>query len=161
MNANALRHFYDYHFSQNRTMWETYISQLSDEQFTQAVEYSQGSVHNQIIHLIQVDEAWFSDLSSQLPDDESDPQSREAIRAYWDKVEQKMRDYLATVSDEMLWQKPLTGEDENLLLWQILLHVVNHGTDHRAQIHRLLHDLGVKTVSQDYIFYVYDNPLSG
>jgi uncharacterized damage-inducible protein DinB len=39
----------------------------------------------------------------------------------------------------------------------VLLHVANHGTDHRAQLLRLLHDLGVKTTSQDYIFHVYDN----
>jgi len=37
-----------------------------------------------------------------------------------------------------------------------LLHVVNHGTDHRAQLLRLLNDLGRKTESQDYIFYVYE-----
>jgi uncharacterized damage-inducible protein DinB len=40
----------------------------------------------------------------------------------------------------------------------VLLHVVNHGTDHRAQALRLLNDLGVETTSQDYIFYVYDHP---
>ncbi|NOK62014.1 MAG: hypothetical protein GFH23_1086650n1, partial [Chloroflexi bacterium AL-N1] len=50
----------------------------------------------------------------------------------------------------------LEGEDKDLVLWQVLLHVVNHGTDHRAQLLRLLHDLGVRTTSQDYIFYVYD-----
>jgi uncharacterized damage-inducible protein DinB len=43
-------------------------------------------------------------------------------------------------------------------MWQVLLHVVNHGTDHRAQTLRLLNDLGIKTVSQDYIFYAYDHP---
>ena len=34
--------------------------------------------------------------------------------------------------------------------------MVNHGTDHRAQVLRVLHDLGVDTTSQDYIFYVYE-----
>jgi hypothetical protein len=42
----------------------------------------------------------------------------------------------------------------------VLLHVGNHGTDHRAQLLRLLNDLGVTTVSRDYIFYVYDHPWS-
>lgn len=80
------------------------------------------------------------------------------IRAHWDKIEQHMRDYLATLQDEMLFEKPFAdGEDKDLLLWQVLLHVVNHGTDHRAQLLRLLNDLGVKTTSQDYIFYVYEN----
>jgi len=69
-----------------------------------------------------------------------------------------MRDYLAKLRDDMLFEKPFSdGEDKDLILWQVLLHVVNHGTDHRAQVLRLLADLGVKTESQDYIFYVYDN----
>jgi uncharacterized damage-inducible protein DinB len=70
-----------------------------------------------------------------------------------------MRDELADLRDDMLDQKPFAeGEDKDLVQWQVLLHVVNHGTDHRAQTLRLLNDLGVKTVSQDYIFYVYDHP---
>jgi len=40
----------------------------------------------------------------------------------------------------------------------VLLHVVNHGTDHRAQLLRVLNDLGVNTEYQDYIFYVYGYP---
>jgi isoleucyl-tRNA synthetase len=44
---------------------------------------------------------------------------------------------------------------------EVLLHVVNHGTDHRAQLLRQLNDLGMETVSQDYIFYVYDHPVNG
>jgi uncharacterized damage-inducible protein DinB len=70
-----------------------------------------------------------------------------------------MRDYLADLGDDMLFDKPIEEpeEDKVLIVWQVLLHVVNHGTDHRAQLLRLLNDLGVKTTSQDYIFYVYDN----
>ena len=71
-----------------------------------------------------------------------------------------MRDYLATLRDEMLFQKPFAdGEDKDLILWQVLLHVANHGTDHRAQLLRSLNDLGVRTESQDYIFFAYDHPL--
>ena len=70
-----------------------------------------------------------------------------------------MRAYLANLRDDMLFTKPFAeGEDENLVLWQVLLHVANHGTDHRAQILRLLNDLGVETKYQDYIFYVYEHP---
>ena len=160
MNANAFRQFYDYHFTENRKIWDTYITSLSHEQFTQNVDYSQGSVRNQIVHLISADDTWFSGLRSvEIPEplNPADFHDRESIRAHWDNVEQKMRDYLAGLRDDMLVDKPLDGEDKDLILWQVLVHVVNHGTDHRAQVLRLLSDLGVKTVSQDYIFYVYDN----
>lgn len=161
MNADAFRHFYDYHFAENRKLWDDYIVQLPHEQFTQAVDYSHGSVREQIIHLMDVDDAWFGDLIGSEPSESLSSAAvddREAIRAHWDGVEQGMRDYLAGLRDDMLINKPLEGEDANLLLWQVLLHVVNHGTDHRAQLLRVLNDLGVETTSQDYIFYVYGNP---
>lgn len=161
MNADAFRHFYNYHFSENRKIWNAFVMSLSQEQFTQPLQYSIGSVRDQIVHLVNVDNAWFSDLQHRqspewpVPADLAD---RTLIRSHWDEVEQMMRDYLANLRDDMLFEKPLQGEDENLVMWQVLIHVVNHGTDHRAQLLRMLNDLGVKTGPQDYVFYVYDNP---
>ena len=160
MNANAFRHFYDYHFAENRKIWDTYITSLSQEQFTQPTDYSSGSVRNQIVHLMSADDSWFSGLRGvEIPEplDPANFDDRKIIRAQWDNIEQNMRDYLAKLRDDMLFEKPLDGEDKDLILWQVLLHVANHGTDHRAQLLRLLNDLGVKTTSQDYIFYVYDH----
>jgi uncharacterized damage-inducible protein DinB len=92
------------------------------------------------------------------PLEPADTDDRNTIRAYWDTLEGVMRDYLATVRDEMLVERPLPdGEDKDLTLWQILLHVANHGTDHRAQLLRLLNDLGQKTAPQDYVFYIYEH----
>lgn len=162
MNANAFRHFYDYHFAENRSLWDSYVVPLSFEQFTQTVGDSHGSVRDQILHLMNVDDAWFSGLrgiEDAEPYTPADFDDREAIRMHWDKVEQNMRGYLANLQDDALSEKPFAnGEDKDLILWQVLLHVANHGTDHRAQLLRVLNDLGVKTTSQDYIFYVYDHP---
>lgn len=162
MNSEAIRHFYNYHFAENRHLWEKYVMSLSDEQFTQEFNYSLGSVRNQVVHLMSVDDTWFKGLQGlEIPEplNPAEWPNRPAIREQWDKVEEMIRGYLATLQDETLFSKPFPeGEDEHLILWQVLLHVVNHGTDHRAQLLRLLHDLGVKTTSQDYIFYVYNNP---
>ncbi len=162
MNADAFRHLFDYHFSQNRETWDSYIAPLTDAQFTREAGYSAGSVRNQVVHLAAVDDAWFGDLRRDGPSDSPDPDTlldRDSIRAYWDAVEKRMREYLAALRDDMLLEKPFAeGEDKDLILWQVLVHVTNHGTDHRAQLLRLLNDLGVKTVSQDYIFYAYDHP---
>jgi uncharacterized damage-inducible protein DinB len=111
---------------------------------------------------MSVDDTWFSPLrGAELPEtlDPAQFEDRQTIRAHWDRVERQMRDYLAGLRDDMLFTRPFAeGEDKDLILWQVLLHVVNHGTDHRAQLLRLLNDLGVKTVSQDYIFFVYEHP---
>jgi len=108
---------------------------------------------------------WFSELRAFRPMEPipaSDIDDRDIIRAYWDDVEQKIRVYLVEdLYDDMLFSKPITepDEDKDLIAWQVLIHVANHATDHRAQLLRVLHDLGVETKSQDYIFYIFDNQM--
>jgi uncharacterized damage-inducible protein DinB len=162
MDADAFRYFYDYHFAENRKIWDRYVTQLTHEQFTQPVSYSRGSVRDQIVHLINCEDVWFSELRSVEPSEELPPaivDDRNAIRAHWDTVEGNIRQYLSDLQDNMLFAKPIAEpeEDKDLLVWQVLLHVVNHGTDHRAQLLRHLNDLGVETSYQDYIFYVYEH----
>lgn len=162
MNASAFRYLYEYHFSENRKIWDSYIASMTYQQFIQDVSYSHGSVREQIVHLMSVDEVWFCELqgiepSKPLPTANFD--DREIIRTHWDKVEQSMCNYLVELHDDSLFDKPIKEpeEDKDLIVWQVLFHVINHGTDHRAQLLRLLNDLGMKTISQDYIFYVYDH----
>jgi uncharacterized damage-inducible protein DinB len=162
MNASAFRQFYDYHFSENRKTWDSYIASLAYDKFIQSASYSHGSVRDQIVHLISVDEVWFCELQGIEPLEpfpSSNFDDREIIRTRWDNLEHSMRNYLAELRDDSLFAKPIKEpqEDQGLMVWQVLLHVVNHGTDHRAQLLRLLNDLGLKTTSQDYIFYVYDH----
>ena len=93
MNANAFRHFYNYHFTENRKIWN-YVTSLPHEQFTQAVDYSRGSVRDQIVHLIDAEEMWFSELRVVEPSEPLPPadfDDRDTIRAHWDNVEQNIR----------------------------------------------------------------------
>ena len=162
MNAEAFRHFYNYHFAENRKILE-HVAALTFEQFTQKVDYSRGSIREQLVHLVDVEDVWISELRGAQPSEPlpetTEVDDRDAIRSLWDVVERNTRAYLANLQDDQLFSKPITDpeEDKDLIVWQVLLHVVNHATDHRAQLLRALHDLGVDTKSQDYIFYVYEN----
>lgn len=162
MNASAFRHLYDYHFTENRKLWAL-AAGLSEENFARPAAYSHGSVRDQVIHLVEVENIWFSELQNRELDDPFPAEhleSRAAMRAYWDQIEQDVRAYLAALMDDMLLTTPILepDEDRGLYVWQVLLHVVNHATDHRAQLLRQLNDLGVETGYQDYIFYCYGHP---
>ena len=161
MDADAFRHFYGYHFAENRKVWDRYIVPLPYEEFVQQVNYSHHSVRDQIVHIMNVDHAWFSGLRGMENPESYTPagiDDRNTIRAHWDDVEKNMREDLAAVQDDMLFKQPFAkGEDKDVTLWQVLLHVANHGTDHRAQVLRSLSDLGAKTGPQDYLFHIYDN----
>lgn len=164
MNADAFRHFYNYHFAENRKVWE-HIALISFEQFNKPIGYSRGSIREQVVHLLDAEDMWFSELQNTQPleplPDTTNVDDRNIIRTHWDKVEENVRAYLYSLEDDFLITQPIIEpeDDKNLVVWQVLLHVANHATDHRAQLLRALHDLGVDTKYQDYIFYVYENPL--
>ncbi len=55
MNGKAIRHFYDCPFPENSRPWEPHTAALAEEQVFQPVSYSHGSIHSQIVHLLNVD----------------------------------------------------------------------------------------------------------
>jgi uncharacterized damage-inducible protein DinB len=160
MNADDFRQFYEYHFSENGRLWDRCLS-LTDEQFARPSDYSRGSVKEQVLHMMSAERYWFGGLSGiEVPGDldPADFPDRPAIRSRWDEIEGGQRSYLAGLTDEALAAHPCPGTgDEILVCWQVLLHTANHATDHRAQLLRLLNDLGVETNEQDYIFHLFNN----
>ena len=108
MNAKAFQHFYEYHFTENRKIWDSYIVSLPYEKFIQDGNYSHGSAREQIIHLIDVDDVWVSELQGIEPFEplpSADFDDRENIRTRLDDVEKKMRNYLAGRS--LHWERGL------------------------------------------------------
>lgn len=68
-----------------------------------------------------------------------------------------MRAYLASLTEDDLSQ-PLAyvttaGRPFSSTLWHILVHVVNHGTQHRAEIAQVLTQLGHSPGDLDMILY--------
>ncbi len=153
MLAESIRTYYQYHFHINRKLWDDIVSQLSDEQFTEELHYSVGSVRNQVVHIMETDYRWFSELAGDPLPPYSDPEvypTREKVREMWDEIEAMMHTYLDGLTDEAAAQ-PFEG----ITVWQSLLHVVSHGMDHRAQLMAMLNQKGIETFPQDYALYLY------
>ena len=153
MTPEAIRQLYDYHFTINRKVWDACIAPLSEEQYTRELGYSVGSIRNQMVHLMSVEARWFGGLVGAEVPDHANPEdypNRAALRARWDAVENQMRAYLAGLSEEEANREFRPG----MLVWQVLVHVVNHATDHRAQILLALNQMGVETFAQDYFYYL-------
>ncbi len=164
MNISAIKKMYQYHFAMHRKVWDKCISTLTDEQFVQDVGYSWGSIRNQCYHVIRVDGRWFSRIKGvSLPDYglEPDYPTKASIRAFWDKVEKDIMTYLDTLTSsdlerEISFDMPHRGGMKTNQVWEILVHVINHGTDHRAQILGMLHQMGAPTMEHDMMLYWWE-----
>lgn len=160
MNTASVLTLYDYNYWAHRRVWGC-VEQLSEVQFTQESDYSWGSVHSQVVHTMSAEWIWFSRLKGDSPTgalrNEEYP-TRAAIRQKWDAVEQEVRAYLNSLSDADLegdfTYQTTSGESYTHNRLNILLHVVNHGTDHRAQTLAIIDQVGGPTVEQDLLFYL-------
>jgi uncharacterized damage-inducible protein DinB len=75
------------------------------------------------------------------------------IRQRWEKQERDLRAFLAAQSEQSLTQtvayKNTKGEDFELPLYQMMVHVVNHATHHRAEIAEMLAQIEVAHPGDD------------
>ncbi len=152
-----IRGLVGYNYAFHERLWEC-IMQLTDEQFVAEIAYSHGSVRNHLVHTAGVDGRWLRGLQGDPEARSYDPQSsdyatRADVRQLWTTVSGDVKAYVDTLSeDDLLVVPPGMNEPR----WQILTHIINHGTDHRAQVLRILHDFGAPTFPQDLIFYWWD-----
>jgi uncharacterized damage-inducible protein DinB len=142
-----------------RRVWES-AETLTPEQFEQATGYSHGSVHDQMLHVTRVSIAWLMGLKGQPGGQQfqlnpADFPDLESIRTRWEAVSEEMLTYVYGLTDDDLGAT-LPGMMGPT--WQVLVHLVNHGTDHRAQVLRDLADLGTPTFAQDMIFHFWFAP---
>lgn len=74
-----------------------------------------------------------------------------------------MLSYLHTLKDEdftgtILYRYDIHSEAHTGKLWHILIHIINHGTHHRAEICQRMVSLGAQPVQIDFNEYLKENP---
>jgi uncharacterized damage-inducible protein DinB len=151
-----IRLYIEYHIALSRKVWES-IDQLTDAQFLQDDAYSQGSIHHLMVHLVSVDRRWLAGLKN-LPDaghlKVEDYPTRSSARAVFESVAKDLTDYMATLSEQELLANPADLPSPRMV---VLMHMVNHGTDHRATVLQKLNAFGAPSFGQDFILWLWNN----
>jgi uncharacterized damage-inducible protein DinB len=162
MKPKEIKLIFDYNSWAFERVWEC-ISQLSDNQFVERMDYSTGSIRNIVVHMMSASRNWISRLKgTEMPPrlifEDFDTLSN--TKAKWEELQRECLEYVNSLNEEQLeetipWELPARGLKLSNLRWEILLHVANHGTDHRAQILAILHHhFHVKTIEQDLIIFM-------
>jgi uncharacterized damage-inducible protein DinB len=149
-----IRAYIDYHIALSRQVWDS-IDQITDEQFLLDDAYSRGSIRNLVVHLASVDRRWLAGLKN-LPDVGhlafDDYPNRDSARATFESVAKDLTDYVAALSEAELEQNPADIPSPRMV---VLMHMVNHGTDHRATVLQKLNEFGAPTFGQDFILWLW------
>lgn len=161
MHQTDIVTLYDYNYWATRRI-VTAAAQLTAAEFTAPTALSWGSVRDVLAHMLAAEWIWrVRCQEGSAPDRLLDPAAFPtlgALLARWAEEEAAMRAYVAGLDDEAL-NRPLTyrntaGQPFTMPLWQILAHVVNHGTQHRAEVAHVLTGHGYSPGDVDLIVYL-------
>lgn len=107
-----------------------------------------------LVHHLGASQRWrhgFQD-TGESPEPELEPlPSIDELRARWDAEWAEVDAWLPTLTDGFV-----AYVHEGVPVWQMLVHVVNHGTQHRAEAAALLTAEGRSPGELDLIFYAED-----
>lgn len=158
-STDMVRRMIEYHVAMTSRVWDS-IGQLDEQQFVAEDSYSRGSIRNLMVHLAHTDLRWLTGLKN-LPDArgalkefEKYP-DKKAAREYSASVAAQLAEYVQSLDETQLNERPANVPAPR---WQVLLHLVNHGTDHRSTVLQKLHACGAPTFEQDFILWLWEKP---
>ena len=136
-------------------------ARLSPEQLHTDPGLGVGSVWRVLSHLIAAEETWVSRMRgtspSALPDYTTLPDFP-AVAATLRRTNTATAAFVNTLTaadlDQDLVYRRTGGEEQRQPVWQILLHLANHATDHRSQIGAALNHFGIAGPQLDMIFFL-------
>lgn len=140
MNRADILFLFDYNYWANARVLNA-ASQLTPDQFSAPHGLSHGSVRSALAHVLAAETVWRlrcqSGLSSAALPAENDFPTLDILRARWSDEEAAMRAFIASLTDEQLSSAidytTTKGVPFSNTLWQLLAHVINHGTQFRAE----------------------------
>ena len=156
MELELIKTFIEYHLDMTRRVWDS-IDQITEEQFLADDAYSRGSIRNLMVHLFSTDRRWMTGIKDAEDVGHlkfEDFQTKVAARETFEKIAKDLADYASTLTEADL-NSPNDKIQEPR--WQILLHIINHGTDHRSTALQRLHKFGTPTFYQDFIMWLWDS----
>ena len=147
MTYDDLRLLIDYNYWARDRVLDA-IATITPEQFLRPMGSSFNSVRDTVAHICGAERIWITRLKGENPQGFQKPDRLcdvDAARKEWAELEGEMRDQLERLGPESveltIEYQDLRGNAQSDVLWQILQHVVNHGTYHRGQMTTMLRQL--------------------
>jgi uncharacterized damage-inducible protein DinB len=134
---------------------------LTPEQLDHDFGTADKSVKGTLVHLFRSGRTWLRRIEEgtptiawALPEDED----WNALRGKWTTVQQGWKAWADSLGEDdasrILEYRDLKGNPWAQPIWQVALHMVNHGTHHRGQVSGFLRAAGTTPPPLDFIAFV-------
>jgi uncharacterized damage-inducible protein DinB len=160
VSADTLRIHLDYHTWASRRLLDA-VAQLTPEEQSRDFKTSDSSPLHTLAHVFAADRLWLTRMHGESPTKLLGPGDSElgVLTTQWPVVLDGLKQFLAPMTDQdvqaRISYRDTRGNPWEQPLWQILLHVVNHGTHHRGQVSGFLRAMGHNPPSLDLIAFYW------
>lgn len=151
---------YDYNYWANGRILDA-AEHFSEAQLNTPTQNGHGSLRGTLVHILGAEWMWLSRWQRVSPTAtlrEDDFPTLEAIYNRWRLEEQEMRAFLATLREEdlagVVQYTNTKGQVYAAPLWQMMAHLVNHGTQHRSEMAVMLTELGRSPGDLDLLVFL-------
>lgn len=160
MHVHYIQQLYDYNSWANTRALGA-CAALTPEQFLKDLGSSFPSVRDTLAHIYGAEWIWLERWQGRTPSGLPKPvdfPDLASLRARWSERERELQAFVRSLTTEKLnaamETSTLDGTRYSMPLWQMMQHLVNHGTYHRGQVTAFLRQLGHQAVSTDLVrFY--------
>ena len=136
------------------------VARVSAEQYTAPAPVPQGSLRGALVHTLAAEVIWRRRWQGDSPTallNENDLPTIEVLQERWQQEAQALRKVVASLTDDDLNRtvqyKTIKGLPMEDVLWHLMAHVINHGTQHRAEAAMLLTGYGHSPGDLDLIMF--------
>ena len=160
MNIEDIQLIYEYNYWANKKILAA-SARVTQEQFAAPASFPYGGLHGTLLHVLEAEWSWralFQKIEDASELSSAEYSALQLIENLWRDEEIAMRAYIATLRDEDMESHLRyitdTGIQRDRILWHCLLHVVNHGTQHRSEAAALLTDYGQSPGDLDFTVFL-------
>jgi uncharacterized damage-inducible protein DinB len=159
MNKQDVLALYKYNQWANHKILNA-AANVSQEQFLADATYPHGGLRGTLVHALFAEWIWRNRWQGNSPTSRLKPDefpTFESLRERWTAEEKQLMDFVENLTDEQLSNpfqyKNTKGVPFEQILWKAMAHVVNHGTQHRAEVAAMLTDFGCSPGDVDMIYF--------
>jgi uncharacterized damage-inducible protein DinB len=134
-------------------------AKLSPEELTRDFQTADKCVLDTLVHVYAADRIWLSRVLAEPRATFVDPKDRDLtlLQSEWPALQQRWKLWLRDFGDgdvaRQISYKDTRGNPYTTPVWQIVLHLVNHGTHHRGQVSGFLRAMGHTPPALDLMAY--------
>ncbi len=160
MDLETVRFLYEFDAWANHRLLDA-CEALNDDQFTRDLGSSFRSVRDTLAHIFGAEWLWLERGRGRSPAGllHADAYANLAsLRGSWAELEHELLGFVKGLSSADLVRvhdyRTTKGAPGTNPLWQMLQHLINHGTYHRGQVATMLRQLGVQPRATDFLRYL-------